>query len=78
MIEHFKRILVELGLTVSVGSYEDDDLICVFSVEGCGPCSFGHPKAMILFNKSMGFIQAEGLAARYENDLDIIYTIKAI
>ncbi len=52
--KQFKQAEQEMrdaGYKVSAGSWEDDSMVCVFSVETHGPTTYNHPKKTVEFNK---------------------------
>jgi hypothetical protein len=46
-LEKCKAEVSRLGFTVSSGSWSDSDMACAFSVEDCGPATYGHPRATV-------------------------------
>jgi hypothetical protein len=46
-LEQLKDMLIAKGYTPSVGSFEADDCVFVFSVEASTPGTYGHPDASI-------------------------------
>ena len=54
-LEQAKADIVARGFRVSAGAYEDDNLVVAFSVEHCGPETYGHPSCTARFSKLTGW-----------------------
>lgn len=60
-LEQLKKMIADAGYKVFHSAcWESEAMIYAFSVESCGPATYGHPKATACYNKMTGWLTMTG------------------
>lgn len=59
-IHELNRQIMLAGYRPSAGCWEDKERIYAYSVESCGPATYGHPKFALDHRKDTGVTYCEG------------------
>lgn len=60
ILEALKNAIRKSGFRPSAGCWEDDQQALAFSVEDCGPATYGHPRFEAVYRKDSGWLSMTG------------------